>query len=94
MDRDDTDAPRPEHTAELTRLRARLYSPELSPLEAAAMLASLELLRRHEQGRFEICENPYCVSLVSLSLGSRFEVTHDQEDLDERCGCHCHEPIT
>lgn len=89
------DAPdRPDHTAELTLLRARLHAPHLSALEAGAMLATVELLRRHEQGRFEICENPYCVSLVSLCLGSRFEATHDPEEIEERCGCHCHEPIT
>lgn len=87
-------ADRPDHTAELTRLRARLYSPELSPLEAAAMLACLEMLRRHEQGRFEICENEYCVSLLTLCLGSRFEVWHDLEEIEEPCGCDCHEPIT
>lgn len=60
----------PDHTAELTKLRARLYSPELSALEAAAMLAATELLRAHERGDFEICDNGNCVSLISLCLGS------------------------
>ncbi|NYF98093.1 hypothetical protein [Janibacter cremeus] len=78
----------PDHTAELTKLRARLYAPELSALEAAAMLAAVELLRAHEQGRFEICDNSYCISLLSLCLGTPFEAVHD-EALDE-CSCCCH----
>ena len=80
----------PDHTAELTKLRARLYSPELSALEAAGMLAALELLRGHEQGTFEICDNPSCISFVSRCLGERFEAVHDEE-LDEcSCCCCCH----
>lgn len=82
------DPPTPDHTAELTALRARLYSPELSPLEAAAMLAAVELLRRHEQGSFEICQNPSCVALVRLCLGRRFELVHEEV---EECSCCCHE---
>ncbi|HCE61011.1 hypothetical protein N5P18_05935 [Janibacter terrae] len=80
--------PVPDHTAELTALRARLYSPELSPLEAAGMLAAVELLRRHEQGSFEICQNPSSVALVRLCLGRRFELVHDE---DEECTCCCHD---
>lgn len=88
MHHDHADRP-PDHTAELTKLRARLYSPHLSALEAAAMLAAVELLRRHEQGDFEICENPYCISLLSLCLGSPFDVVHDGA-LNE-CSCCCHD---
>ncbi|WP_346008043.1 hypothetical protein [Janibacter terrae] len=80
--------PVPDHTSELTALRARLYSPELSPLEAAGMLAAVELLRRHEQGSFEICQNPSSVALVRLCLGRRFELVHDE---DEECTCCCHD---
>lgn len=78
----------PDHTAELTKLRARLYAPELSALEAAAMLAATELLRAHERGDFEICDNGYCVSLISLCLGSPFELVHHEE---EDCPCCCHD---
>ncbi|MGO1167903.1 MAG: hypothetical protein ACTMHL_14970 [Janibacter sp.] len=78
----------PDHTAELTKLRARLYSPDLSALEAAAMLAALELLRAHEHGDFEICDNPYCISLLSLCLGTPFDVVHDDP---EDCTCCCHD---
>lgn len=84
MHRDHDDC-EPDHTAELTKLRARLYSPHLSALEAAAMLAAVELLRAHEHGSFEICENPYCISLLSLCLGTPFKVVHDDED----CSCCC-----
>lgn len=80
-----------DHTAELTKLRARIYSPELSPLEAAAMLAAIELLRAHEQGAFEICENPSCVTLLTLCLGTPFALVHDEECLDDDCRCCCHE---
>ena len=83
-----SDDHRPDHTAELTRLRARLYSPHLSALEAAAMFAAIELLRRHEQGAFEICDNPHCVALISLALGSPFALVHHEED---DCPCHCHD---
>lgn len=79
-----------DHTAELTKLRARIYSPELSPLEAAAMLAAIELLRAHEQGAFEICENPSCVTLLALCLGTPFELVHDEDDLDD-CTCCRHD---
>ncbi|CAM3908322.1 hypothetical protein [Janibacter anophelis] len=85
---DPADRSAPDHTAELTALRARLYSPELSALEAAAMLAATELLRAHEQGRFEICDNPHCVALISLALGSPFALVHHEED---DCPCHCHD---
>lgn len=50
------------------------------------MLAAVELLRAHEQGGFEICENPCCISLLSLCLGTPFEVVHDED-----CSCCCHE---
>lgn len=79
-----------DHTAELTKLRARIYSPELSALEAAAMLAAIELLRAHEQGAFEVCENPSCVTLLTLCLGSPFELVHDGDDFDD-CTCCCHD---
>ncbi len=79
-----------DHTAELTKLRARIYSPELSALEAAAMLAAIELLRAHERGEFEICENPSCVTLLTLCLGAPFDLVHDEDDLDE-CTCCCHD---
>lgn len=79
-----------DHVAETTRIRARLNAPGLSALETAAMLAALELLRRHEQGSFELCENPYCVSLVTLCLGTPLELVHDTEDVDA-CSCCCHD---
>lgn len=91
-----TDDRRPDHTPELTRLRARLYSPHLSALEAAAMLAAIELLRRHEQGLFEICDNPHCAALLSLCLGSPVDLVHiDDEEcscrcMDSDCRCDCH----
>lgn len=55
------------------------------------MLASLELLRGHEQGTFAFCGNPYCVSLVSLCLGYSIDLAHAEEDSDETCECHCHD---
>lgn len=85
---DPAERPVADHTAELTALRARLYSPELSPLEAAAMLAAVELLRAHERRRFEICESQHCVSLVRLCLGRPFDLVHEAEEPE--CGCCCH----
>lgn len=79
-----------DHTAELAMLRARVYSPDLSALEAAAMLAAIELLRAHERDAFEICENPSCLTLLTLCLGTRFERVHGEDDLDD-CTCCCHE---
>lgn len=79
-----------DHTAELTKLHARLHAPELSALEAGAMLAALELLRAHERGDFEICENPSCITLLTLCLGARFEPVPGEDDLDD-CTCCCHD---
>lgn len=79
---------RPDHTAELTKLRARLYSPELSPLEAGAMLAATELLRLHEAGDFEICTSPHSAAMVRLCLGTPFELVHlEDHECCDCCGC-------
>ncbi|MFX4286724.1 hypothetical protein ACQBJO_00960 [Janibacter sp. G349] len=79
---------RPDHTAELTKLRARLYSPELSPLEASAMLTATELLRLHESGGFEICTSIHAAGMVRLCLGTPFELVHlEDHDCCDCCGC-------
>lgn len=79
---------RTDHTAELTKLRARLYSPELSPLEASAMLAATELLRLHEAGDFEICMRPHSAAMVRLCLGTPFELVHlEDHECCDCCGC-------
>lgn len=52
------------------------------------MLVAVELLRLHEQGRFELCESPYVVSLVRLCLGRPIELVHEEV---ETCSCCCHD---
>lgn len=68
----------PDHGQEISELRRRAFSSQLSPLETAAVLASTDLLRCHEEGSFEICRSSYCLTLVALCLGRPFEAMHNE----------------